>query len=275
MTAYLIRSRLCGLLALSLFAAGCASSTSSTVTKRPPAPVTSLASTLGSVQPAAPPPQAKPPDPAKEGSRLFRLALQQLEQQHSQQALRLFEQSAEADPTQPATDNNLGILYKQTGQLDKAIDAYRRAIALQAVYPDAYYNLALAYRANGQFKEAEEAYLKALNQNNHFADARYNLGILYELYLGQPAKALSQYQAYLQLNGPHAEDVSTWAAALEQLVPTLQSPPPALPAQESPQTSSVTQDNQPGPSTQSGTATPAVPVQPSTQPATPPGGSVP
>jgi tetratricopeptide (TPR) repeat protein len=277
MTTRLIRSRLCGLLALSLLAAGCASST---VTKSSPTHVTSLASTLGSVQSDGP--QAKLPSPA-EGARLFRLALQQFEQQHSQQALRLFEQSAEADPAQPATDNNLGILYKQTGQLDKAIDAYRRAIALQAVYPIAYYNLALAYRANGQFKEAEEAYLKALDQNDHFTDARYNLGILYELYLGQPAKALTQYQAYLQLNGPHAKDVSTWASALERLVPKPaasaapepQTPEPAQPAQASPQTSPVTQSHQTGPAAQSGTVTPAAPAQPSTQPATPQAGAAP
>jgi Tfp pilus assembly protein PilF len=281
MTACLIQNRLYVLLTLSLLAAGC--SVSSTVTKSSPDHGTSLASTLGSVQSGGPQAKPKPPDPAEEGSRLFRLAMQQLEQQHSQQALQLFEQSAKADPTQPATDNNLGILYKQTGQLDKAIDAYRQAVALQAVYPNAYYNLALAYRAKGQFKEAEEAYLKALDQNNHFADARYNLGILYELYLGEPAKALTQYQAYLQLNGPHTKDVSTWASALERLVPepapsvvpTPQPPAPAQPADASPQTSPVTQNNQTGPAAQSGTVTPAAPAQPSAQSAPPQGGSAP
>jgi len=264
------------LLALSLLTAGCASA--------PPhkssGHVTSLASTLGSVQAADTPNGPKPntSNPA-EGTRLFQLALQQVEQQHLQQALRLFEQSASADPSQPATHNNLGILYKQTGQLDKAIDAYQQAIAQQSIYPDAYYNLALAYRAKGEFNEAEKTYLKALAQNSQFTDARYNLGILYELYLGQPGKALEQYQAYLKLNGPHAKDVSNWASALERLVPkpaAPQSPPtPVQPAQVAPQTAPVTQNTQTDSSTSSGTVPPASSAQPPVQPATPQGGVTP
>lgn len=268
------------LLALSLMTAGCAS----TAPQNSSGHVTSLASTLGSVQAADKPggPQPTASNPA-EGTRLFQLAVQQAEQQHTQEALRLFEQSAAADPTQPATHNNLGILYKQTGQLDKAIDAYRQAIAQQSIYPDAFYNLALAYRAKGEFNEAEKAYLKALAQNSQFTDARYNLGILYELYLGQPGKALEQYQAYLKLNGLHAKDVSTWASALERLVPkpAVAAPAPetppasAQPAQASPQTAPVTRNNQTGSSTPSGTVPPASSAQPSIQPATPQGGAAP
>jgi tetratricopeptide (TPR) repeat protein len=264
------------LLALSLLTTGCAS----TPPHKPSGHVTSLASTLGSVQAAGTPDGPKPStsNPA-EGTRLFHLALQQVEQQHIQQALRLFEQAASADPAQPATHNNLGILYKQTGQLDKAIDAYQQAIAQQAIYPDAYYNLALAYRAKGEFNEAEKAYLKALAQNGQFTDARYNLGILYELYLGQPGKALEQYQAYLKLNGPRAKDVSSWASALERLVPkpaAPQSPPtPVQPAQAAPQTPPVTQNTQTDSSTPSGMAPPASSAQPSVQPATPQGGAAP
>ncbi|MBI3621055.1 MAG: tetratricopeptide repeat protein [Nitrospirae bacterium] len=229
MTRLFRRIGVCGWLALSLLAMGCASTASSG--KNTPTHVPSLASTLGSVHAAGKPEPAQPklPNPV-EGSRLFRQALQQLEQRNNARAIELFEQSAEADPTQAATQNNLGILYKQTGQLDKAIAAYQQAVARQAAYPDAYYNLALAYRASGQFKEAEGAYLKALAQNEQFADAHYNLGILYELYLGQPAKALEQYQAYLRLNGAHAKDVTTWAASLERLVPKPAAPAPAQPS---------------------------------------------
>ncbi len=242
---------LCGWLALSLLAAGCASTAPG---KNVPGHVTSLASTLGSVQAAGKTSgvQPKPPNPA-EGARLFQSALQQLQQRNTQQALQLFEQSAGADPTQPATYNNIGILYKQAGQLDKAIQAYQQSIAQQAINPDAYYNLALAYRANGQFKEAEGAYLKALAQNDQFADAHYNLGILYELYLAQPVKALEQYQAYLRLNGSHVKDVTSWTGALERLAPKA---PPATP-QPSPQPSPQSFNNQ---------ATPASPAQPPAHP---------
>ena len=251
----------CGWLVVSLLATGCATSAPA---KSSSTHVPSLASTLGSVQAAgkAEGPQPKQPNPS-EGARLFRSALQQLDERNTQQALQLFQQSAEADPNQPATHNNLGILYKQTGQLDKAVDAYKQAIAHQAVYPDAYYNLALTYRAQGQFKEAEAAYLKALAQNGQFADAHYNLGILYELYLGQPAKALEQYQAYLRLNGPHTKDVSAWASTLERVVPKSAQPPAPSQAPSSPPPAS---ENRASASPQTGTVPPASsPAQPPAQ----------
>jgi len=258
MIAQLRGAGLSGWLVLSLLATGCAST--APAAKSAPARVPSLANTLGSVQATSKTEnqQPKQPNPA-EGARLFRSALQQIDQRNTAQALQLLEQSAEADPNQPATHNNLGILYKQAGQLDKAVAAYQQAIAHQAVYPDAYYNLALAYRAQGQFKEAETAYLKALAQNDQFADAHYNLGILYELYLGQPAKALEQYQAYLRLNGPHTKDVSGWASTLERIVP--KPAQPAAPTTSSPQppTPPLTQNNQAGAPPQAGAA-PAPPT---------------
>lgn len=203
-----------GLLVVTLLITGCASGG---VTKPAQAPAASLARALPSVE-SSKQPASRPPN-REEGTRYFRLALQQLQQHNDQQALRLFEQSAEADPTQPATHNNLGILYKRVGQLEKAIDAYQQAITHQATYPEAHYNLALAYRAQGDFKKAEEAYLQALTLNDQFADAHYNLGILYDLYLGQPTKALEQYRAYLRLSGPYAQEVARWVASLERVVP--------------------------------------------------------
>ncbi|MEW6325474.1 MAG: tetratricopeptide repeat protein [Nitrospirota bacterium] len=238
MTLRLFYRTICALTVLGLTAmgtlGGCASGGATKPKKTLFTATTSLGQTLpamgnaGGNAGASTEPAARAPN-REEGARLFRLAMQQFPQQE-EQALRLFEQSAQADPTQPATQNNLGILYKRTGQLDKAIAAYEQAIARQPNYPEAHYNLALAYRARGEFKKAEEAYLKALTFNDQFADARYNLGILYDLYLGQPAKALEQYRAYLRLNGPHTEEVSRWAAALERLVPQEAPPPQQAPA---------------------------------------------
>ena len=218
-------SILCGVCLFVTALAGCAATT--TAGKPAHTPTTSLARALPSVQPTEQ--AASRPPNREEALRLFRQAIQQMNQRNDQQALRLFEQSAAADPTQPATQNNLGILYKRTGQLDKAIEAYLQAIGQQSSYPEAHYNLALAYRAKGAFAQAEDAYLKALTFNERFVDARYNLGILYDLYLGQPAKALEQYRAYLRLNGPRTEEVTRWAATLERLVPQ-QAPAPTPPA---------------------------------------------
>jgi len=214
-----------------LLAVGCASAPPPVKTVTPVTPLAGILPT----GPSAKAPE-RPPN-HEEGARLFKSGMEQLNQHNDTQALAFFEQSADADPTQAATFNNLGILYRRAQQPDKAIDAYQTAIARQAAYPEAEYNLGVAYRAAGQFKKAEEAYLKALALNDQFADAHYNLGILYDLYLAQPANALEQYRAYLKLNGANSQDVARWVSVLERVVPGAappQNPPQAQPPAPTP-----------------------------------------
>jgi tetratricopeptide (TPR) repeat protein len=59
--------------------------------------------------------------------------------------------------------------------LDLAIETYRRAIALQPIFPDAYCNLANALKEKGLVSEAEEAYNKALQLCPNHADSQNNL----------------------------------------------------------------------------------------------------
>jgi tetratricopeptide (TPR) repeat protein len=61
------------------------------------------------------------------------------------EAARLFEQATQLDPDDPSAQNGLGNALAHTGNLDGAIAAYRRAIALQPSYASAHHDLALAY----------------------------------------------------------------------------------------------------------------------------------
>jgi Flp pilus assembly protein TadD len=95
------------------------------------------------------------------------------------------EQTAGQGKGPPDTLNQLGVTYRQLGQFDKARAAYEQAIALDAAY----------------------------------APAVLNLGILSDLYMGDAALALKQYERYLALTPQGDPVVTKWLAEIRKRKP--------------------------------------------------------
>lgn len=72
--------------------------------------------------------------------------LSQIDPQYLSQALIAIEKAAQLAPTDAKVWYNLGLLYDQTGSLDKAIPTLEQTVKLKPDYRDAYYALALFYR---------------------------------------------------------------------------------------------------------------------------------
>lgn len=77
----------------------------------------------------------------------------------------------------------------------------------------------LAFRQAGQFDKARAAYEQALQLDPQLAPAVLNLGILLDLYLGDSARALTQYERYLALTPQGDASVSKWIADLKNRKP--------------------------------------------------------
>jgi tetratricopeptide (TPR) repeat protein len=73
--------------------------------------------------------------------------------------------------------------------------------------------LGITLRMEGKFAEARSAYEQAIAANADYAPAHRNLGVLLDLYLGEPAAALEQFERYRQLGGED-KPVSSWIAEL-------------------------------------------------------------
>ena len=73
--------------------------------------------------------------------------------------------------------NLLGASAAQTGKLDTAIDAFKKAISIKPDYADAYNNLGNALQEQGKLEEAIEAYNKALSLKPDYAEAYNNMGV--------------------------------------------------------------------------------------------------
>ena len=74
--------------------------------------------------------------------------------------------------------NFLGGAAAQTGQIDEAINAFKRVTAIKPDYADAYYNMGVVLKDQGKLEEAIEAYKKALSLKPDFADASHILSSL-------------------------------------------------------------------------------------------------
>ncbi|MCB0208733.1 MAG: tetratricopeptide repeat protein [Anaerolineae bacterium] len=89
------------------------------------------------------------------------------------------------DDPLPTEDNTaegqfrLGNQFYEAGQLNKAVEAYQKAIALDPEYQGAYANLGVTYYQQQKFELAASQYEKALELNPQDGEVAYNLGALY------------------------------------------------------------------------------------------------
>lgn len=92
--------------------------------------------------------------------------------------------------------------------------------------------LGIAQRQQGRFDEARQAYEAAITANPGAALPHLNLAILYDLYLGDVAKAQALYQRCVELSPADATQLNRWLAELKGRKPVPNSP--ASPATAAP-----------------------------------------
>ncbi len=85
---------------------------------------------------------------------LHKLALAAHNSEDYLAARELFEKVIALDPADAFAHCNLGGVYYRLGQFAEASACYRRALELQANFPEACNNLGLACKAQGQLAEA-------------------------------------------------------------------------------------------------------------------------
>ncbi len=88
------------------------------------------------------------------------------------------ERATAIEPQNPSFWANLAAAYlgklitSTRAKQDRALEAYRRALELDAAYPNAHYNMGLIYIDRKDWDAAHEAFTRALETNPHDEDAR-------------------------------------------------------------------------------------------------------
>lgn len=104
------------------------------------------------------------------------------------------ERALHIDPDAPYLYNALGIAYLENGVYDRAIPAFRDAIARASRWPYPVLNLALAYSESGRYADARQTYLRAITAYPDLRYFRYNLALLYQRY-NRPREAYRELAA--------------------------------------------------------------------------------
>lgn len=143
-------------------------------------------------------------------------AVAAMQQKNWDQAEAALKQLAEKNPKLSGVYLNLGIVYRNKGDTEKAAAEFNRAITANPKNLDAYNQLAVLKREAGDFAAAENLYQKALAVWPFYPEGHKNIAILYDLYLSKPEQALPHYQAYQQLLTAPDKQVDSWIAELQR-----------------------------------------------------------
>lgn len=169
-------------------------------------------------QAVAPPPTtpAAKHEPSAALKKQFAKAVSAMQDGKDKQAADLFTQIAKDYPQLASPHTNLGILLFRQDHLPEAEAAFKEALQRNDKDYVAANYLGMIYRMQGRFAEARAAYEQALAAKPDYAYAHLNMAILYDLYMGDLARALDHYQHYQQSVGDADQQLAGWLADLQQ-----------------------------------------------------------
>jgi Flp pilus assembly protein TadD len=142
-------------------------------------------------------------------------ALRALRAGRNDEAERAFRALAQANPDLGGPHANLGVIYRQAGKLNESASELEQAVKINPSQPIYFNQLGVTYRQLGKFDKARDAYEKAIALDAGYAAPTLNLGILYDMYLGDGARALDLYSRYLALSPSGDAVVTKWVAELK------------------------------------------------------------
>jgi len=112
----------------------------------------------------------------------------------------------------------LGNDYFDTGQYEKAVEAYRKASVIDPKNPDVLTDLGISYRKLKKPQEAVQAFKKALDADPNHVLTLFNLGIVLRDDMKDYPGAIRAWEEFLEKAGdsPHAMMVRPWLKALKE-----------------------------------------------------------
>ena len=108
----------------------------------------------------------------------FKLAVENHKRNNLADAQDLYNQILKIDPEHPHAQNNLGLLFQNTGDYQKAKVFFEKAIEIDPNYAQAHTNLGTIFKELGDYQKAKVCYEKTIKINSNHTMAHYKLGVL-------------------------------------------------------------------------------------------------
>lgn len=134
----------------------------------------------------------------------------------TQDDTKLLEDFVKKEPGNVDAWIKLGNALMDTKRFNEAIDAYQKAIAINPKNVDVRVDMGTCYRNSGRPAEAEKEYRKALDMDPGHLQAHKNLGIVLAYDLQDKARAVKEFEKYLEL-APNAQDAGQMRQTIQEL----------------------------------------------------------
>ena len=105
----------------------------------------------------------------------------------------LWEGAMEFQPNNPLVDVNVGIILKNAGRTEQAVEFFKRALVVKPDLFEAHFNLAKVYDEAGQTEDAIAEYRRTIELTHVLPEAHNNLGLLLAN-SGSIDEAIEQYE---------------------------------------------------------------------------------
>ncbi|MBW6441940.1 tetratricopeptide repeat protein [Patescibacteria group bacterium] len=112
--------------------------------------------------------------------------------------------------------NNMGDVLANEGDLDGALENFKRSVALKPDYADAVHNIGHIYMTKRDYERAEKYLLRSLEMNPRLYPSAFKLGIIY-LEEGKPELAKQYFEMCLQYD-PTSTDCVGGLKTVNQLI---------------------------------------------------------
>ena len=129
----------------------------------------------------------------------FGLAVKNHQNNNLQDAQNYYQQVLKIDPNHIAALNNLGAIFQQLGENQKAKKCLKKQLKLILDFVDAHNNLGIIFQELSESQQAKECYEKAIEINPNHVDAHNNLGNIFKEF-GEHQKAKGCYEKAIEIN---------------------------------------------------------------------------
>ena len=136
-----------------------------------------------------------------------------LEFKHFDQATSLLVKMVESNPNNGNNFAKLALCNQNLGDLDAAIENYKKALIVRPDHAEAYINMGTALNERGDLEAAIDSYKHALKIKPDYAKAYYNMGNALN-HKNDPQAAIDSYKQALKIKPDHAEAHSSLAFVL-------------------------------------------------------------
>ena len=154
---------------------------------------------------------------------IFDLAFENQKKKNFDVAKKLYEKVIEINPNILNAQFNLGIIYEELNENEKAINCYEKVINLDPLFIQSYNNLGLIFRNLGEINKAKKYFLKIIDINPKYPNAYNNLGHIYAD-AGNYKKAIDNYITALKYDNLNKIALKKLILSLTYFIPNINHP---------------------------------------------------